>query len=161
MRAIQDTAVNNATPRILFSDGSLLNTGKEDVSQAFGVVDLSQDIPLTVQGRTDGHASSAKAELMGLLAAVLAAPPEQDIIIKLDNQSVVDQYQRLVKDRHNVLPRKRFRSTYAGIWAVLCQVVETRPGGVEVVWIKGHSNIQGNELADQAAKEAALSSAVP
>ncbi|KAG9062936.1 hypothetical protein KI688_004534 [Linnemannia hyalina] len=56
---------------------------------------------------------------------------------------------------------RRFRSTYAGIWAVLWQVVESRPGGVEVVWIKGHSNIHGNELADQAAKVAAQSGSVP
>jgi ribonuclease HI len=98
---------------------------------------------------------------MGLLAAVLSAPPEQDIVIKLDNQSVVEKYHRLVKNRRDALPRKRFRSTYAGIWAVLWQVVETRSGGVEVVWIKGHSNIQGNELADQAAKEAAQSVTVP
>jgi hypothetical protein len=91
----------------------------------------------------------------------LSAPPEQDIVVKLDNESVVDQYQRLVKNRRDALPRKRFRSTYAGIWAVLWQVVESRPGGVEVVWIKGHSNIQGNELADQAAKAAAQSATVP
>ncbi|KAH7030131.1 hypothetical protein BKA57DRAFT_523863 [Linnemannia elongata] len=128
---------------------------------AFGVVDLAQENPLTVQGRTDGHASSAKSELIGLLVAVLSAPPEQDIVVKLDNESVVDQYQRLVKNRRDALPRKRFRSTYAGIWAVLWQVVESRPGGVEVAWIKGHSNIQGNELADQAAKAAAQSATVP
>ncbi|KAG9061431.1 hypothetical protein KI688_007418 [Linnemannia hyalina] len=41
------------------------------------------------------------------------------------------------------------------------RVVESRPGGVEVVWIKGHSNIHGNELADQAAKVAAQSGSVP
>ncbi|KAG9061442.1 hypothetical protein KI688_007433 [Linnemannia hyalina] len=161
MRVVQDTHVDNSTPRVLYSDGSLLNSGTLEVSQAFGVVDLTQDNPLTVQGRTDGHASSAKAELMGLLAAVLSAPPEQDIVVKLDNQYVVEQYSRLVKNRRDTLPRKRFRSTYAGIWAVLCQVVESRPGGVEVVWIKGHSNIHGNELADQAAKVAAQSGSVP
>jgi ribonuclease HI len=161
MHAVQDTPVDNANARTLYSDGSLLNPGTEEISQGFGVVDLTQENPLRIHGRTSGYSSSAKAELMGLVAAIVSAPPEQDIIVKLDNQSVVDQYQRLVKDRWNVLPRKRFRSTYAGIWAVLYQVVETRPGGVEVVWIKGHSNIQGNELADQAAKEAAQSSAVP
>ncbi|KAG0302464.1 hypothetical protein BGZ97_002339, partial [Linnemannia gamsii] len=121
MRALQDTPVDNASPRILYSDGSLINPGTEEVSQAFGVVDLAQDTPLMVKGCTDGYASSAKAELMGLLAAVLAAPPEQDIIVKLDNQKVVEQYQRLVKDRRNTLPRKRFRSTYAGTWATLSQ----------------------------------------
>ncbi|KAG9072761.1 hypothetical protein KI688_000539 [Linnemannia hyalina] len=161
MRVVQDTHVDNSTPRVLYSDGSLLNSGTLEVSQAFGVVDLTQDNPLTVQGRTDGHASSAKAELMGLLAAVLSAPPEQDIVVKLDNQSVVEQYSRLVKNRRDTLPRKRFRSTYAGIWAVLWQAVESRPGRVEVVWIKGHSNIHGNELADQAAKVAAQSGSVP
>ncbi|KAG9062981.1 hypothetical protein KI688_004581 [Linnemannia hyalina] len=161
MRVVQDTHVDNSTPRILYSDGSLLNSGTPEVSQAFGVVDLTQDNPLTVQGRADGHASSAKAELMGLLATVLSAPPEQDIVVKLDNQSVVEQYSRLVKNRRDTLPRKRFRSTYAGIWAVLWQVVESRPGRVEVMWVKGHSNIHGNELADQAAKVAAQSGSVP
>ena len=91
----------------------------------------------------------------------VSAPPEQDIVVKLDNQSVVEQYSRLVKNRRNTLPRKRFRSTYAGIWAVLWQVVESRPGRVDVVWVKGHSNVHGNELADQAAKVAAQSGSVP
>ncbi|KAG0356181.1 hypothetical protein BGX24_006465, partial [Mortierella sp. AD032] len=95
MRAIQDTPIDNSTPRVLYSDGSLLNSGTMEVSQAFGVVDLSQDTPLTMQGRTDGHASSAKAELMGLLIAVLSAPPEQDIVVKLDNESVVERFESL------------------------------------------------------------------
>ncbi|KAG0249321.1 hypothetical protein BGZ95_007588, partial [Linnemannia exigua] len=161
MRAVQETLTNNINPRILYSDGSLLHSGMEDVSQAFAVVDLTQEPTLTVQGRSDGYASSAKAELMGLLAAVLAAPPDQDIVIRLDNESVVTQFRSLVKERSGTLPRKRFRNTYAGLWAVLYQVVDTRPGKVEVEWIKGHSNILGNELADQAAKGAAQSNTAP
>ncbi|KAF9548904.1 hypothetical protein EC957_005256 [Mortierella hygrophila] len=108
-----------------------------------------------MEATTQTHASSAKAELMGLLAAVLSAPPEQDIVVKLDNQSVVEQYSR------DTLQRKRFRITYMGIWAVLWQVVESRPGGVEVMWVKGHNTAHGNELADQAAKMAAQSGSVP
>ncbi|KAF9111740.1 hypothetical protein BGX30_007494, partial [Mortierella sp. GBA39] len=92
LTALRTTVVDNSTPRILFSDGSLLHSGTADIAMAFGVVDLTLDTPLTVKGRTTGHASSAKAELMGLLAAVVAAPPEQDILIRLDNQSVVEQY---------------------------------------------------------------------
>jgi hypothetical protein len=51
-----------------------------------------------------------------------------------------------------------------GIWAVLWQVVESWPDGVEVVWVKRHNNIHGNEMADQAdqaAKVAAQSSMMP
>ncbi|KAG0373176.1 hypothetical protein BGX24_012038, partial [Mortierella sp. AD032] len=161
MRAVQETPTNNINPRIIYSDGSLLHTGTDDVSQAFGVVDLTQDTTLTVQGRTDGYASSAKAELMGLIAAVLAAPPDQDIVVRLDNESVVTQFRGLVKERDGTLPRKRFRNTHAGLWAVLHQVVHTRPGKVEVEWVKGHSNILGNELADQAAKGAAQGTTAP
>jgi hypothetical protein len=39
---------------------------------AFAVVDFSTDMTHTVSGRMDGHASSLKAELMGLLVAVVA-----------------------------------------------------------------------------------------
>jgi len=144
-------------PRVLYSDGPLLHSGTEEVSQVFGVVDLTQDTTLTVQGPTGGYASSAKAELMELLATVFAAPPNQDTVVRLDNESVVNQYRRLVKERSDTLPKKRFRSTYAGLWAAFWQVVDGRPGKVEVEWIKGHSNILGNELADQAAKGAAQS----
>ncbi|KAG0363030.1 hypothetical protein BGX24_004997, partial [Mortierella sp. AD032] len=81
LTALQDSPVDNTTPRIIYSDGSLVHSGTEDIAMAFGVVDLRQDNPLSVKGRTDGHASSAKAELMGLLAAVVAVPPDQDITV--------------------------------------------------------------------------------
>ncbi|KAF9193253.1 hypothetical protein BGZ50_007651, partial [Haplosporangium sp. Z 11] len=73
----------------------MINAATVDVAMAFGVVDLSQPEQHTVKGRTDGFASSTKAELMGLLAAILSAPPGQDIIVELDNQAVVQQYQQL------------------------------------------------------------------
>ncbi|KAH7042401.1 hypothetical protein BKA57DRAFT_518428 [Linnemannia elongata] len=78
---------------------------------------------------------------------------EQDIVVRLDNQAVVDQYQHMVQDRENTLPRKRFRSNYAGLWAVLSGIVDKRQGRVEVKWIRGHNNDPGNELADRTAKE--------
>ncbi|KAH7047728.1 hypothetical protein BKA57DRAFT_493123 [Linnemannia elongata] len=135
--------------------------GYEKVAKGFGVVDLQQDTHFPIKGRTDGHASSTKVELMGLIAAVVAAPDEQDIVVRLDNQAVVDQYQHMVQDRENTLPRKRFRSNYAGLWAVLSGIVDKRQGRVEVKWIRGHNNDPGNELADRTAKEAAQGDTTP
>ncbi|KAF9183882.1 hypothetical protein BGZ50_003982, partial [Haplosporangium sp. Z 11] len=42
-----------------------------------------------------------------------------------------------------------------GLWAVVHQVVQDRPGAVEVVWVRGHKDNQGNSLADSVAKSAA------
>ncbi|KAG0360402.1 hypothetical protein BC939DRAFT_436861 [Gamsiella multidivaricata] len=111
---LRRTAVDNTTPRTPLSDGSMINAGTEEIAMAFGVVDRSQTETLTVHGRTEGYASSAKAELMGLHTAILASPPTQDIIVEPDNQSVVRQYQ-LVKERRETLPRKRQPSNYAGL----------------------------------------------
>ena len=161
LTSLQNTPVDNTAPRNLYTDGSLIHSGTEEVAMAFSVVDLQQDIHLPIKGRTDGHASSAKAELMGLIAAVVAAPDGQDIVVRLDNESVVDQYQNMVQDRENTLPRKRFRSNYAGLWAVLSHVVNKRQGRVEVKWIRGHNNDPGNELADRTAKEAVHGDTTP
>ncbi|KAF8944536.1 hypothetical protein BGZ46_006231, partial [Entomortierella lignicola] len=128
---------------------------------AFGVVDLSQPITRTVHGRTDGYASSAKAELMGLLAAIISAPLDQDVRIELDNQAVVEQFQQLVHLRSDTLPRKRFRSTYAGLWAVIHDVVQERTGKVEVAWVRGHSINKGNNLADTVATQAVRQATKP
>ena len=155
------TPVDNRAPRVISSDGSMINAGQEDVAMAFGIVDRSNTVIRTVQGRTDGFASSAKAELMGLFAAIISAPPEQDIVVQLDNQSVVQQYQQLVKRRLFTLPRKRQRSNYAGMWAALHQVVEERLGKVEVQWVRGHAENVGNNMADMVATSAVRADTAP
>jgi ribonuclease HI len=153
--AIQGSPVDQTQQRVISTDGSLIKSGQNTVAMAFGVGDRSQPDVRTVQGRTNGYASSAKAELMGLFAAVMSAPAEQDIEIQLDNQSIVQQYQQLVKRREYTLPRKRQRSNFAGLWAALHKVVQERPGTVEVKWVRGHATDAGNIMADMVATSAA------
>ncbi|KAF8974091.1 hypothetical protein BGZ52_009714, partial [Haplosporangium bisporale] len=49
-------------------------------------------ISISVSGHTDGYASSTKAELIGLRAAILSAPLIKKNDIQLDNQAVVHQF---------------------------------------------------------------------
>ncbi|KAF9405092.1 hypothetical protein BGZ94_003765 [Podila epigama] len=86
---------------------------------AFGVADRSSGETQALSGKTDGHASSTTAELMGLLAAIASAPPGQDILIQLDNQEVVDQFQTLVVRQSFISARHQQRALYAGLWAVI------------------------------------------
>lgn len=158
---IRSTDVDNSTPRIVSSDGSLINLGTDRVAMAFGVVDISHDEIYQAQGRTDGYASSAKAELMGLIGAVLAAPPEQDIVVELDSLDVVRKYQEQVANRCDTLPRKRLRCNYAGLWATLHRLVCDRAGTVNVKWIRGHRHNQGNIMADAVATQAARTETAP
>ncbi|KAF9350765.1 hypothetical protein BGX26_011120, partial [Mortierella sp. AD094] len=56
-----------------YSDGSLINLGTEQVSAAFGVTLMTDtgSFEAVISGRVDGYATSAIAELYGLLATIL------------------------------------------------------------------------------------------
>jgi len=62
--------------RVLYSDGSMVRLEFKECDVAFG---------------HSGQASSSKAELTGLLAAIMAVPPRQDILVRLVNKGVVTQ----------------------------------------------------------------------
>ncbi|GJJ74732.1 hypothetical protein EMPS_07090 [Entomortierella parvispora] len=147
--------------KVLYSDGFMVRAGTKECAMAFGVADISTTAPHSIPGRADGQASSGKAELMGLLAAIVSMPPGQDILVRLDNEGVVTSYQDLVVDRHTTLPRKRQRATHAGLWAVLASVVAEREGRTEVEWVRGHSGDQGNETADAIATKAVEQDTTP
>jgi len=151
IQRLQQTPLTDG-PRILYSDGSLLKHGSPDCAMAFAVVDLLSDEASLLSGRVGGRASSTKAELMGVFAAVLAVPLGQDLIVRLDNESVVDDFKDLVTKRNLTLPRKRSRATHCQHWAVLADMVAGRTGSTVVEWIRGHAGDPGNVKADKAAR---------
>ncbi|KAF9371181.1 hypothetical protein BGX21_005237, partial [Mortierella sp. AD011] len=65
---------------------------------AFGVV--YQDIEVlraAITGRVSGYVSSTKADLAGLLAAIMASPRDTPTTIRIDNSAVVSQFKTLEK----------------------------------------------------------------
>jgi ribonuclease HI len=137
--------------RHIYSDGSLVRMGKPQCGMAFAVVGEEQPV---VQGTTKGFASSVKAEMMGLIAGIIATPPEQDVCIRLDNQAVVKQFKEIVVHRKRASVRAKLRCDYAVEWAVIARLCGERQGSIKVEWIKGHDGNKWNEKADVEAKEA-------
>jgi len=102
-----------------YSDGSVKDMGKDTVSMAFGVVQRKANNQFRdiVGGRTDGHASSTKAELVGLLAASTLSPRDRDVRVFSDNAAVVQNFRTLVRKRADGTQRQKVRTTYASWWA--------------------------------------------
>ncbi|KAF9378428.1 hypothetical protein CPC16_011293, partial [Podila verticillata] len=144
------------TEIVLFSDGSMVEAGTEKNSMAFGVViDTGNNTFVPVMGGgVTGFASSTKAELVGLLAAVLSSPRNATVKIYTDNMAVMQNFQKLVQDRHTATARAKLRTTYANWWDKVAIAVKNQGGIVTVEWIKGHAGHAGNEAADRAAKAA-------
>ncbi|KAG0196505.1 hypothetical protein BGX33_001571, partial [Mortierella sp. NVP41] len=110
----------------------------------------------TIGGRVTGFASSAKAELTGLIAAVTAAPKDQDIHIRLDNESVVKQFKKIITNRATSSARDRIRCNNYMDWSALATICQERTGLTQVSWVPGHSGEEWNEKADRAAKDAQM-----
>ncbi|KAF9368639.1 hypothetical protein BGX21_006453, partial [Mortierella sp. AD011] len=131
-----------------------MNTDR--VSMAFGVVSQAADGSLrtAISGRVAGFASSTKAELAGLLAAILVSPRDKPVTVKIDNMAVVTQFRTLILQRPDCTERQRIRSPYAIWWSAISNAYERQGSSVTVEWIKGHQGDRGNEAADKAAKSA-------
>ncbi|KAF9944026.1 hypothetical protein BGZ72_002898, partial [Mortierella alpina] len=137
-----------------YADGSVKDMGKDTVSMAFGVVQKKgnnqyRDI---MGGQTDGHASSTKAELVGLLAAIMLSPRDRDVQVFSDNAAVVQNFRTLVKKRADATQRQKVRTTYAGWWAWVEDEYRKQGSRVTVTWVRGHAGDEGNEAADLLAK---------
>ncbi|KAF9377104.1 hypothetical protein BGX21_003280, partial [Mortierella sp. AD011] len=147
----------NGMQRIAFySDGSVTNIGSEQVSAAFGVVVMTErgSFEPAISGRVAGYATSALAELCGLLATLLISPRNTPVDVYIDNSSVVHNFKTLVKERKSTTAKQRLRSADAQWWAMLYYAYETQGRMVNVQWVRGHAGNLGNIAADSLAKAA-------
>ncbi|KAK3804690.1 MAG: hypothetical protein JOS17DRAFT_808760 [Linnemannia elongata] len=110
--------------------------------------------PTREGGKTKGFASPVKAELMGLIAGIIATPQDQDVCIRLDNQEAVKLFNDIVINRRRASVRAKLRCDYAVEWAIVARICSERTGSTTVEWVKGHSSDRWNAEADKAAKEA-------
>jgi ribonuclease HI len=141
---------------VFYSDGSLIHMGTDKVSAAFGVV-ASVNVgtaAVAIGGRVAGYASSTIAELCGLLATIIISPRNAEVSVFIDNLTVVENFQILVKNRETATARQRIRSADAQWWAMVHYAYVRQGKRVSVHWVRGHAGNLGNEAADAIAKAA-------
>ncbi|KAF9125212.1 hypothetical protein BGW39_007557, partial [Mortierella sp. 14UC] len=88
-------------------------------------------------------------------------PPEQDVCIRIDNQSVVKQFKDIVVNRQRASVRAKLRCDYAMEWPVVARICSERTGSTTVEWGKGHDGNRWSKRADSEAKSAQAKMGAP
>lgn len=90
-------------------------------------------------------ASNIRMETVGALRALQYLKVPSIVIIHTDSQYIVDGFKRLT--------RNQLLKSHYDIWGLLLHYSQIHH--VHLKKVKGHSGVEGNELADKYAKEAA------
>lgn len=144
---------------VVFSDGSqLTKEGKRLAGAGWCAYQGNREIlsgSLPLGGNQEVYDAEAYGALYGLKAASESSSTAyaSRIIICLDNVSVAC---RLIRPESGSSEHV-FKDYYKAVqdWGQRARKPWVRDQGVEVWWCPGHTNIPGNERADQLAKEAA------
>ncbi|KAF9347738.1 hypothetical protein BGX26_000797 [Mortierella sp. AD094] len=134
-------------PHYLYCDGSLLNDGSVSARTGFAAVykDLNGAYLLAALGTAEGHESSNRAEIVGLLAAILCCPTNHAATIYTDSLSTVQQFLALVESQAT---KKLMQSPNADWWRAIQEAYIRQGKQVTVQWVRAHSGIAGNMAAD-------------
>lgn len=140
----------------LFSDGSKLKDGRT----GGGFIGFQHNHQVTYGSFSLGLTkevfdAEAEAALAGLKAAfaIPTARFANNLWICLDNLKVAEGL--LSPSSGSSQSIFESFSKLASTWADRDRLPHTLPGAVRILWVPGHSNIPGNEAADQAAKAGA------
>ena len=147
-----------------YTDGSLqknlLTNSMSDMGLGWiGYIDNDLTDALTYQGRIFNWPSSTRAELAAIFTALLIAPRHANITINTDSQAAIDGIQAYSNSKNRmgkVTSRVHFKSTNSSLISNIFYLTHSLDLNVVYVKVKGHSNIEGNNIADRLADEAVL-----
>ncbi|GFD72212.1 ribonuclease H [Tenacibaculum sp. KUL113] len=153
--------MSKQTPRLIFTDGAAPNNQNGCKYGGLGVVVLNdqQEVLETYKARVEPvegkeTTTNVRCEMLAVIKALELAEPED--IIHTDNDMIAKGYNEWLKGWKLKGWKTASKKPVANhdLWQRIDKLKQEKPK-VVVKWVRGHSGIYGNELADNLATEAA------
>ncbi|PKB98799.1 hypothetical protein RhiirA5_463562 [Rhizophagus irregularis] len=110
---------------------------------------------ITYSGSGKYFPSSTKAEIMGILTALIVCPPNCNTSIYTDSQAAIDTFHKS-KNLHSISPRRFNKINNNILWSTIHYIIEVLSLKVSLIKVKGHSGNGFNDIADGLAKAGRL-----
>ena len=134
----------------LYTDGSCDKNGCENARTGAGIWHAENSKRNKAIRLHNGTQTNQRAELMAIIIAMKYNSKNRKIKIKSDSKTTIEG---IVQKLQSWEDRDWLNVTNAEEWKYLAQLLRKRRAKTKFKWVKAHDGKEGNEKADQLAKE--------
>ena len=150
----------NRTNFRFYTDGSVKHENGYTTAAAAWIEVLTVIPTEFTTGVNNDFISSTKAELIGIITALMTVPQHSIVDIYTDSKNVIDMYQHLIQENTLSYARECLKTMNIELWFILYNIVFTQQLQLLFHKVKAHSNNSYNDKVDELAKLHLLSETI-